>query len=164
MSTSGRQSRRFSVPPTASTESRDTRAQGKARSSQRCGKLSKRAVTKCMGSPRLPVPPANSTKPGFQPVRCRAFLRLPPAAAGNGRERHYYFIDESSLASTRQMREFLARLVPATACCSSATHGNIRVSKRAAPSSSCNKQECEREAGMRSFARKTPRSNPPWKC
>jgi conjugative relaxase-like TrwC/TraI family protein len=42
----------------------------------------------------------------------QGFLAASSAAAGNGRERHYYFIDESSLASTRQMREFLARLSP----------------------------------------------------
>jgi conjugative relaxase-like TrwC/TraI family protein len=42
----------------------------------------------------------------------QGFLAASSAAAGNGRERHYYFIDESSLASTRQMRELLSRLSP----------------------------------------------------
>jgi len=49
---------------------------------------------------------------GISTGTLQGFLAASSAATGNGKERHYYFIDESSLASTRQMREFLSRLSP----------------------------------------------------
>jgi molybdopterin-guanine dinucleotide biosynthesis protein len=45
-------------------------------------------------------------------ITLQRFLAAPSATTGNGGERRYYFIDESSLASTRQMLEFLSRLNP----------------------------------------------------
>ncbi|MGB6130386.1 MAG: MobF family relaxase [Acidobacteriaceae bacterium] len=42
----------------------------------------------------------------------QGFLAASSPRAGDGKEKRYYFIDESSLASTRQMREFLSRLSP----------------------------------------------------
>ncbi|MGH9606181.1 MAG: MobF family relaxase [Terracidiphilus sp.] len=43
----------------------------------------------------------------------QGFLAASSPRAGNDREMRYYFIDESSLAGTRQMRDFLSRLGPA---------------------------------------------------
>ena len=40
----------------------------------------------------------------------QGFLAASSADAANSKDRHYYFVDESSLASTQQMREFLSRL------------------------------------------------------
>jgi hypothetical protein len=51
-------------------------------------------------------------------------------------DRHLYMVDESSLASTKQVRDFLAKLDPATECCSSETPASIRASKPASRSSS----------------------------
>ncbi|HTW31121.1 MAG TPA: AAA family ATPase, partial [Candidatus Sulfotelmatobacter sp.] len=42
----------------------------------------------------------------------QGFLAASSPNAANSTEKHYYFVDESSLAGTRQMREFLARLGP----------------------------------------------------
>lgn len=44
-------------------------------------------------------------------------------------ERHLYMVDESSLASTQQVRDFLAKLV----CCLSVTCASIRASRPASP-------------------------------
>ena len=49
---------------------------------------------------------------GIPTQTLQGFLAARPPSAGIDGERYYYFIDESSLASTRQMRDFLSRLSP----------------------------------------------------
>ncbi|MGH9605282.1 MAG: MobF family relaxase [Terracidiphilus sp.] len=49
---------------------------------------------------------------GIPASTLQGFLAASAPGAGNGREMNYYFIDESSLAGTRQMRDFLSRLGP----------------------------------------------------
>jgi conjugative relaxase-like TrwC/TraI family protein len=48
---------------------------------------------------------------GIESGTLQGFLARSPNPAAQG-QRHFYFVDESSLASTNQMREFLARLGP----------------------------------------------------
>ena len=48
---------------------------------------------------------------GVESGTLQAFLARTPSPATQ-QQRHFYFVDESSLASTNQMREFLARLGP----------------------------------------------------
>ena len=47
---------------------------------------------------------------GVEAATLQSFLARGAQASDGDRQRHFYFVDESSLASTRQMRDFLARL------------------------------------------------------
>ena len=47
---------------------------------------------------------------GVEAATLQSFLARGAQASDGERQRHFYFVDESSLASTRQMRDFLARL------------------------------------------------------
>jgi conjugative relaxase-like TrwC/TraI family protein len=50
---------------------------------------------------------------GVEAGTLQGFLARSAPPEGVSRHKHFYFVDESSLASTNQMREFLARLGPA---------------------------------------------------
>ena len=69
-------------------------------------------------------------------------------------QRHFYFVDESSLASTNQMRELLGPNDRVLLIGDTRQH---RASKLAAPSSSCRRLGCARPSSTRSCARKTRR-------
>ncbi len=58
--------------------------------------------------------------------------------ADDGQKR-LYVVDESSMASTKQMRTFVERLKEMIVCCSSETCGSMRPSKRADLTLSCRK-------------------------
>ena len=49
---------------------------------------------------------------GIEAGTLQGFLARGIQSHGAAKERHFYFVDESSLASTRQMRDFLTRLSP----------------------------------------------------
>ena len=50
------------------------------------------------------------TEAGVEAATLQSFLARGAEASDGDRQRHFYFVDESSLVSTRQMRDFLARL------------------------------------------------------
>ena len=50
--------------------------------------------------------------PAFQQERCRVFWLAETALATALDQKRLYFVDESSLTSTNQMKEFLNRLTP----------------------------------------------------
>ena len=68
-------------------------------------------LSRSRASPRPPAPRGNLARRASRPEPCKGSLPAPhnPAAP---EQKHFYFVDESSLASTNQMREFLARLGP----------------------------------------------------
>jgi conjugative relaxase-like TrwC/TraI family protein len=49
---------------------------------------------------------------GIEAATLQSFLTRVPQSSDGVTQKHFYFVDESSLASTRQMRDFLARLAP----------------------------------------------------
>jgi ATP-dependent exoDNAse (exonuclease V) alpha subunit len=57
-------------------------------------------------SPRPPAPPTSSATPGSPPTP----YRVSSSARQPNPDRHLYMVDESSLASTKQVRDFLAKL------------------------------------------------------
>ena len=63
------------------------------------------------GFAQPPVRHANLARPGSMHKPFRIFLARAADSSASG-QRHLYFVDESSLASTNQAREFLARLGP----------------------------------------------------
>jgi ABC-type glutathione transport system ATPase component len=68
-------------------------------------------------------------------------------------QKHFYLVDESSLASTNQMREFLSRLAPQDRVLLIGDTRQHQGSKQADPSSSCKRLECVRRSLMRSFGK-----------
>ena len=62
-------------------------------------------------SRRHHAPLANSPKQASKPERCKDSWHV-EINRETSEKKHFYFVDESSLASTNQMREFLSRLGP----------------------------------------------------
>jgi hypothetical protein len=58
---------------------------------------------------------------------------LAPVEESHGHDKRLYVLDESSLASTKQLHAFLHRLGPTIACCSSAMSANIKAWTPAVP-------------------------------
>ena len=69
--------------------------------------------------------------------------------------RRFFVIDESSLASTKQMNEFFHRLHTSTGFFWLAIRGNMRRLKRAGPTSNYRKRGCRRPSWVRLCARRT---------
>ena len=67
-------------------------------------------------------------------------------------EKRLYVLDESSLASTRQMHEFIRVFIGMTACCWWAIFVSMKAWKLVVPSRSFKKQGCTRSSWMRFFA------------
>ena len=59
-----------------------------------------------------PAPRSSLAMRAFQQERCRVFWLAETAAGPPLDQKRLYFVDESSLTSTNQMKEFLNRLTP----------------------------------------------------
>ena len=86
--------------------SRATRAPAKQRRSRSFAARPEARDTRSKALRRLHAPPASSPKRALKPERCRDSWRA-VLNARRPEQKHFYFVDESSLASTNQMREFL---------------------------------------------------------
>ena len=103
--------RMCSVLPTAFRVSRVSPARAKRPRFPSSAAPPNRMATRSRASPRPPAPPASLDEAGVESGTLQGFLARSPNPATH-EQRHFYFVDESSLASTNQMREFLARLGP----------------------------------------------------
>jgi ATP-dependent exoDNAse (exonuclease V) alpha subunit len=74
--------------------------------------------------------------------------------------RLFYFVDESNLASTNQMRELLARLSPNDRVLLIGDMRQHQGVEAGSPSSICSRPECERPSSMKLSDRKIRHSNP----
>ena len=103
--------RMYSVPPTVFRVSRALPARAKRPRFPSFAAPPNRRATRSRASPRPPAPPASLARRALSPEPCKGSLPARPILPLT-EQRHFYFVDESSLASTNQMREFLARLGP----------------------------------------------------
>ena len=102
-------SKMYSARPTAFKESKASPARARQpHSPSSAARRSHRAI-RSRASPQPPVPQSNWSRRAFRPEHCKAFLHGTNTER-NLEQKRLFFIDESSLASTNQMREFLTRL------------------------------------------------------
>ena len=108
-------------------------------------------------SPQHPGQPVSFERKESKPRPCKASLRVRRTANANPASRHLYMLDESSLASTKQMRSFLDKIGPKDRVLVIGDIASIRASTQAGPSSRCRTPECGPRNSIRSCARKIRR-------
>ena len=106
-------------------------------------------------SPQPPVPRTNSARQVLTADTLQGFLAR-ARSTSDPSQKHLYMVDESSLASTEQMRDFLRKIDANDKVLLIGDVDNIKASMPESRSSSCRSQECGAHYLIASFASKIP--------